>query len=605
MSKETIKDISAMNAKGHVKLELYNEQGDVIFTKEKHNLVVLDANKIIANMLAQPSRKSRIADKVVTDTKFNDEGQAAIIVAKHREEDVTVSINAGTTAKTEIKIDTAPYITKLLSITIDGATAEIGKRAYIQDGPKGIVGFDGLGATGTVIIKYRKIVNDMIDMVRGSEKVSIAGEAWKRSNTPKDTDRTYAVNYETGNIVFENPKANVTVEYAYEMQYSLGFMGIGGRPANHPLGQPVSFSRNEKYRTNLDNEYKGSRQPINFPLTIEEGKPEIDVLLAKNISSLSRTMQRIEVINTPVDSGQGDGTTVDSYTYEYMLDVQTVDGARPLLEITRAKIISGALIDRDLLANNEVTIVDATTGKIRIAATLPLAGLAAGDKIEFDYKLKAGSSHLIYELNYSPVVELKAVRFENNLGAVTEIPVDAGTKGMDFGANGQVRVLNANAGTIEFKPSFEAKLAENPGKITVEYFVNSGTVVNFIADFPKGVPGPVALTGLEFIPDTSAGLIEYTAPHLLKSITEVLVNGDAITQYAVNGQKITINDPTFTAGDVLVVKYDTDATTHEIYTVAMFDQMDDTLSKMFNISGIGPITKDKNTGMRITWAVTF
>lgn len=583
-----------MNPKGHVKLELYNEAGEVTFTKEKRNLVVLDANKIVANMMAQPSRKTRIADKVVGDTGFNGEGASTLVMPKHREEVVTETIDLGSSNVTEVALENAPYVTKIISASIEQQLASVGKQVFIKDGPKGIIGFEGAGKTGSLVIKYTKIVNDMVDIVRGSEKVVISGMTWNRSIVASDSETSYTVDYATGEIIFENPKTGVTITYEYETQYGLGFMGVGGLPTKHPEGQPVTFSRNDKYRTKLDNEYIGARQPINFPLTIEEGKPEIDVILAKDISSVERVLQSIEVI-------ENDGTV----NIDYLVNTSTTDGKRPLLAITRAIIKSGTLADRDLLANREIKITNAETGGIQLDASLLPLGLANGDRVELDYKLKAGDDHLIYQLNYSPVVELKAVRFENNLGAVTTIPVDASTKGMDFGTVGKVRVLNANAGTIEFSPEFEEKLKENPGKITVEYFVNSGTVVKFIADFPKGVPGPMELKNLEFIPDTTKGLTEYTAPHVLRKINEVLLNGSPISEYAVNGQKFTITNPSFKAGDTLVVKYDTESSTHTIYTVAMFDQMDESLSKMFNLSGIGPVTKDKNTGMRITWSVTF
>lgn len=583
-----------MNPKGHVKLELYNESGEVFFTKEKHNLVVLDANKIVANMMAQPSRKTRIASSVTSDTEFNDDGKSVVIMKQHREVEKTVSYNAGTSGVDKVELENAPYITTILSATINEVPAVVGKDIFIKDGPKGVIGFKEK-AKNAIVIKYRYITNDMIDIVRGSEKVSISSTPWAKDVTPSDSALTYAVNYATGEIIFENPKSNVKVDYEYEMQYSLGFMGLGGLPAGHPDSQPVSFSKNDKYRTKLDNEFTSARQPINFPLTIEEGKPEIDVLLAKDISTVNRTQKQVAV----VDDG-GSGLTLD-----YLLDVSTVDGNRPLYQITRAEVITGTLTGRNLLTASEVTIKDATTGKVTLAGTLQAAGLAASDRIEFDYKLKSGTDHLIYELNYSPVVELKAVRFENNLGTVTDIPVDAATKGMEYGVAGKVRVLNANAGTIEFTKDFEKHLEKNPGKITVEYFVNSGTVVKFITDFPKGVPGPMALKGVEFTPDTASGVTEYTAPNVLTKINFVNINGSPTSQYSVNGQKITINDPSFNANDVLAVNYDTEITTHTIYTVAMFDSLNELSSKMFNISGIGPVTKDKNTGMRITWSVTF
>ena len=42
-----------------------------------------------------------------------------------------------------------------------------------------------------------------------------------------------------------------------------------------------------------------------------------------------------------------------------------------------------------------------------------------------------------------------------------------------------------------------------------------------------------------------------------------------------------------------------------IYEVGLFNGSDEDDSEMFSIAGIGPITKDQFTGMRITWSITF
>jgi hypothetical protein len=69
-----------------------------------------------------------------------------------------------------------------------------------------------------------------------------------------------------------------------------------------------------------------------------------------------------------------------------------------------------------------------------------------------------------------------------------------------------------------------------------------------------------------------------------------------------DGTQIILNTAINT-GDKLNITYQYLQDSHDIYQVGMFT--DQTDGDMFNISGIGPVTKDKNTGMRITWTVTF
>ena len=75
--------------------------------------------------------------------------------------------------------------------------------------------------------------------------------------------------------------------------------------------------------------------------------------------------------------------------------------------------------------------------------------------------------------------------------------------------------------------------------------------------------------------------------------------------YTVHADGTRIDVSNVVPGDNVVVEYKYLEEKHEIYQVAMFDEKDPSKSKMFNISGIGPVTKDENTGMRITWSVTF
>lgn len=585
-----LKDIAAMNPKGHVKLELYNEDG-VFFTKEKHNLVVLDANKIVAGMMANPSKKIRISKTMKVDTTVNAEGKHVIELPFASEKVFSVEKDLGSENVTEFQIDGAANVTTILEASLNDSPIQIGSSVFIKDGVKGIIGFGGTGATGVLKLKYRKVVNPLTELVKGTEVVTIGPNVWKKGVAPVDANTTYTVDAATGVLTFENAKAAVNISYDYEMKYALGFMGIGGLPEGRTPYQPISFSKSEKFRSNLDNEFADARQPIQFPATVEEGKPEVDVLLAKNVSVVTKSGITLHLTDNGVKPDRN-----------YTLDISTQGGNRPIYRLTSVTAIDGSNAGYDFLANGKVSVTDAETGKIAFATDAPIE---IGQSISLNYELVANNDHLRYQLNFSPVVELKSVRFEDNLGVVHDIPVDVNTKGMELGAEGKVQVINPNAGIIEFSKDVESILLNLPGTLTVEYFVNSGTVVKFVADFPKGVPGPVVVNADDFTPDTSSGATTYELPSKVNQIKHVFVAGEETQAYSINGQQITITDPAFSAGVNLTIQYETLKESHDIYTVAMFDGIDPATSKMFNISGIGPVTKDQNTGMRITWSVTF
>jgi hypothetical protein len=142
--------------------------------------------------------------------------------------------------------------------------------------------------------------------------------------------------------------------------------------------------------------------------------------------------------------------------------------------------------------------------------------------------------------------------------------------------------------------------------------VNSGTVVKFIADFPKGVPAAVIENAPQKVVTAIAGQSSVTLDYPIAKdstgafyVPTVVVAGSTLTpaQYTISLDGKTITPNSLTAGQVVTVNYKYEKSTHDIYQVAMFDGK--VGGKLFNISGIGPVTKDKNTGMRVTWSVTF
>lgn len=208
----------------------------------------------------------------------------------------------------------------------------------------------------------------------------------------------------------------------------------------------------------------------------------------------------------------------------------------------------------------------------------------------------------------APIVELVSVVHEDAAtNTVTAYQIQ--DRGMRIGS-GDVWMMNANAGVLQFSsdPSNGVPV-HTPGQLTIEYKVNSGTVVKFTADFPKGVPGPVTLEKTDSF--TSLGETTFILSDVVNKDGEGNFLIESVTRNGVDetftvhpdGTRIDVDN--VASGDIIAVTFKYSKKAHNIYQVAMFDEKDSTNSKMFNISGIGPVTKDENTGMRITWSVTF
>lgn len=574
-----LKDTTAMNPKGHVKLELYNESEGVFFTKEKKNLVVMDANSIVANMMADPTKTTRLVKEDLGDTPLtsNAAGHFAFTLSVNRDVKATFDKDMGS-SNTEKTLTLVGHknLTKLISVKANGVNLVINQDVFLKDADEGILEF--LAApTGVVEVSFQKVKNSMLDIIRGTEEVTINAKKWTRGETPDDATFKYAVDYSLGEIYFQNTKVNVKVKYSYKTKYALGFMGLGAKPTGHPDGKPVSYSNGDKLKASLDNELAASRMPIIFPTTVEATKPEIDILPTKPEEFVSKSVTEQAAI------ASADQTLPN-------------DGGKKLLKLNSVKVNG-----EDIAIGTDVSIQNAATGVIRFKAAL-----LDTDVIDATYELSANkNTHLIYQLSQSPVVKIVSVVHEDFTGVKT--PYTIANSGLSLNT-GDVWLMNPNAGILQFSTS--AFPIQTPGQITVEYQVNAGQTVKFVADFPKGVPGPIKTTQADtFIRNGSS---TFALTYLVAKdtsgqfvVASVQVNGAPAASYTVHpdGSKVDVTEAV--DGDTIVVTYSYLKDLHEIYTVAMFDGLDSAVSKMFNISGIGPVVKDKNTGMRVTWSVTF
>lgn len=228
-------------------------------------------------------------------------------------------------------------------------------------------------------------------------------------------------------------------------------------------------------------------------------------------------------------------------------------------------------------------------------------------------------AHLFYSLNDGPILKLLSVTYKDDLGNPTTASLT------EYGlmpGNGDVWIENPYTGLLKLNPVFYATLTNQATSFTIQYQVNAGTTVTYVADFPKGTPSAVPVVEDYQVLPLSAGILTYSlnkpiAQNALgQYMIEIKKNGNALAY----GADFTINsaDPkqiTFTSAadvttsDNVTYQYTWNNDTLDIYQVAMFTHQDKTNTspeaKMFNISGIGPVIKDRNTGMRISWSVTF
>jgi hypothetical protein len=603
-----LKDSATLNAKGHVKLELYNEQG-VFFTKEKKNLVVQSANEIVANMMADPAKVLRISqvDKGDSSLSANADLLYAFPLSVQGEQKAKFENDWGiANVTTEFTLESLQGITSLDKVTVGVTALVIDQDVFLLDAEKGTVKF-AVAPTEKVVFEFHKAKNKYMKVIAGTEKVEVNGTAWERAAVAKHAELKYAFNARTGEVLFEQPVQLVKVSYDYNMSYALGFMSLGGKPSiSHPNYQPVEFGNSDKLKTFMANEFAGARMPVHYPAAISNGATELEPAIP------TQPVATVQKTATIAITDIGDGVT-KKLTYDLANLHDSGSGAtgRTLFELV-------SVTNTTTGANIKANTTNPTNTLASVTIKFADADVETGHAVNVVYRLKLDNRHLSYTLGQAPVVKLVAVRWIDANDVTNVRPykiIDDGLRANQ----GDVWISNPNTGTITFTSAVPvgadslrpAPRPETPGQIQVEYMVNSGTVVKFIADFPKGVPAPVlepATKTVVAVSGQSSITLDYPIAKDDKGaflVPTVKVGSTTLTPadftISLDGRTITPNS--LSANQTVTVDYKYEKTTHDIYQVAMFD--DKVGGKMFNISGIGPVTKDKNTGMRVTWSVTF
>ena len=589
-------DIAMINAKGRVKVEVYNENG-VIQTIEKKNLVVRDANKIVANMLAAPGKKTRysVTEKGAASLSADAGGLYRFQLKKARYKDVTFSTDPGSSNTDKIVV-IGKRIDKLKAVRVGGDAKAEFTDFRIIDKADGKLEFT-VAPQALVEVELIEDVNPAVDIVAGTQKVYVAGELWKEGATAIDTAKRYVFDAKLGLVKFQTTKVDVKVEYDLELPYGIAFMALGGKPAGHPDFQPVAFSKLDKLKGNMPEEIDKTRVAINFPAEVSNGVPEIEILntVAPSVEKLTQTV-------TIGDNGSGAAVLTAT------LGLVSSYGARPFFKLVKATRKSDS---KDFIAAGHITVTDKATGAIAFTS----GQVAIADQIDVEYELLLSNQHLRYNLSEAPAIQISRVKHTHAVtGEVTDYVIQ--DSGLTVGS-GDVWFSNPNAGQIEFKaePVGQSSVKNpvfEPGQITVEYFVNAGTTVKFTADFPKDIPDITLASESKTQTLSGATTVALIRPIAKDEsgnfiVNEVRLNNVVQTEgvgYEVATDGLSVTFLTATGNENVKIDYQYEKTSFDVYQVAMFDGIGKD-ARMFNIAGIGPVTKDRTTGMRVTWSVTF
>jgi hypothetical protein len=230
--------------------------------------------------------------------------------------------------------------------------------------------------------------------------------------------------------------------------------------------------------------------------------------------------------------------------------------------------------------------------------------------------IAANSNSCNLQVKDSAILEVVSVK-DYNSGITYEIldtpPLATpGTPG--YPTDPSVWLVDNTSGQIKFN------IAPDTGirNVRVVYKLDNGITVNFVSDFQPGLPKPYEVSTLNTDPGSHKYPVETIVGDSTNQSYELKYNNlttiekveEKGTGTEVNGCVVQNDQLYFSNGAPLdgvdyEVTYRYLKSSFEIYEVGLFNGKDQNDSMMFSIAGIGPITKDENTGMRVTWSITF
>lgn len=409
-----------------------------------------------------------------------------------------------------------------------------------------------------------------------------------------NTTNTYGIDYDAGVVYFGEQKEYVKVEYDYEVAPGANYMGLSDMPDDHDPRLPVSITeQTHLYATELDNEYKNARRPVKFPCSWDRGVERVKKFQAKF-----------------------DGYEYFEYDAEEPILVNSQDTDPIILNEVGTTLKQGEHYEVDssgiVKVFNNMFSVDHENMTITFHA----------DSTEF-----SGSSIFI---NYS-YEDQTAGETKQNTDSVSTSTLTAGDDVVSLvhaPVEGSVRVTSGS----DLSSSSPVGIVRN---FEFKYSADVGVIVNFVADFPNGTIEPIQnAKKVDYFNETqdfNAG----TNGREISLSEDINMVYDAWAKASEDDawQKLEANvDYTHRNGNFVIgvndgtsefAAWPTDSNGNQyryfkisyghykdefgVYEVGLFNgrNPDSENSIMFAIAGLGPVYVDQNTGLRITWSITF
>jgi hypothetical protein len=610
-------------AVGNLKIELYNENGEVLYKQEKKNMIVHDAHAIVGHTMGNPGKKIKAKEKEIFE---NTGGKKTVELKRAEYQNIKMEVElAGVGSISEIELNSEKsFFDSVESVVlIDNGdleeTVEFNTGYKIENSSKEKVVFVTPIEESDykkIIIKYTIKKDIPISIVPYSEKVKtgtgLLETEYKRGLVASDSALTYKINDKTGEILFETDKTNIVVEYEYFLPYGINFMSIGGLPAGHTLGNPFAYPTTAKRYKSMAEEFDNARQIVEFERNVEPASNEIRQFVKKDAALPDKLIYNIGLTDGPV-------LTIEKVTWKSGVG----NSGSELSDIPAV---------RGLKLDDSVYIKNANAGEIELKAAL-YDSIPNGNTFQVEYKINSGTkvSYIAdFPRGYPVVLKTETETFVASAVPVSEIitlskeilnvksvkhmPLNTPlVDGVDFDLNANPKEIDltgyysgSGVPTATDETVYGVDVNADP-QIVLSETLSSATVT--VKMTPAGGGATITLTPTtDYSVDLIGNFVDLTA---YVSGTPTIDDDDEFLIEYITSAAVVIN-PT----DSFVVEYETSSKKIDIYTVGMFTHQDkntqdptkpeyDKSSKMFNLSGIGPVTKDENIGMRINWSVTY
>lgn len=601
---------------GHVKVEKIVDNS-VVDVLENHNTVVHDSNKILSRILSSPIETKIVnhiytgetTELVVPDSSYYECSipyyGSAVIKKDVNFTDININESENLQkyefqlSESEIPVDSIISAELLDSSSAVLYTFEVSKDIFIADYKTGLIGIvNDLSAYADADIlrlRFYQRVNFATKIVEGSEVVYAGDsesvvEKFDRHNESvvdrvyyPDGDpltNNYGINYKTGKLYFDDNYQYVRVEYNYEIAPGVNYMGLSDKPDSHTDGVPVSITKDSHlYATELDNEYLGSRNPINFPCEYSFG------------------VERAEPVQHIVN--------FDGYKSA------TIDIGEPILSLEYIEEVSGETPiqlsennDYNYKSSGEITFYSNVFSVYNNIITFKKDSSAfSGTNVYATYNYYNSATGSTETYNEEFLIDVASIS-SGTTATLSHTPTE-----------GTVKLLVGDA--------TNKTVYTESRRFSIKYTADTSAVVNFVTTFPNGFIKPRYTKKTDMFSETSSyvsGNI-YSLSKDIYSITQVRASATYEGAYAVltSGTDYTIEN-----GNILIAPdgswpvdgngdpysyFEVDYTYYQeefgVYEVGMFDGMNPDESMMFAMAGIGPVVVDQNTGLRITWSVNF